>query len=893
MRKSGTGGVPLLIKRIELENVKSYRRASVNLSTGVNAITGENGAGKTTILEAVGFALFDYLPYNQNQFLRHGAKRGSVTVEIIGKDDRNYRVVRQFGSSPKYYVEDVELRKKIAEGKEDVTRWLREQMEISASLKLDLLFKEVVGVPQGNFTSIFLGRRSERAPIFEALFGIEDYRKAAEKMNEVLRRIEREISESREKLGELRGRVTNYEERRREREEYKKRIAKLREEEKSIRKELESIQKLIEEFEELKRRIDDLRREIETRGQLRLRLLRSLEERQRECDELRRRRAEIEALKDAYEEFEKLQKEVEELREVLREKEKLEQEFLSKKEMLRGIKGEIERIKKEIAEIEDDKRRLAEIEEAVKDLESLERELENLSEKEERRRFAERRLRELEEEVRRRERKIEQLEDALSNLDEVQKKVKILENARDELKRVSEELKGVEENLRYLDELKEFISLGICPFIQESCSRVSGKVVEEREEILRRRREELMRELQTIEERIRDLERYEKELEDLRKIEREREILIKDVLNAQSEMEGLKKEAERSFEEELKRLRKKVEDLRSQKSLLEEIRKRIKKEGELRGVLKERERKRVELSERLREIEKEISDLEALRSEIILKLERMNELKEAHENYLRLPEIIERIQNLERELGELQEEIQRIEREESSLKENLRELEESYDEGEHRKLRMRAEDLSKALGDLRGRMETTEEILERLEEELRFYEECMKQMRRLEENLKEWERRAEDVKRIKEILRDAIPLITEAHVSRVSEEARKIYSEIMGDGTQVLSWESDFGIRVRRGTEEREFPQMSGGEQMSAALAVRLALLKHLSTVDFAFFDEPTQNMDENRRGNFANFISNFTGIKQLAVISHDDTFESLVHHALRVEKTPEGSKIT
>ena len=72
----------------------------------------------------------------------------------------------------------------------------------------------------------------------------------------------------------------------------------------------------------------------------------------------------------------------------------------------------------------------------------------------------------------------------------------------------------------------------------------------------------------------------------------------------------------------------------------------------------------------------------------------------------------------------------------------------------------------------------------------------------------------------------------------------------------------------------RTFAQLSGGEQMSAALAVRLALLKKLSTLNLAFFDEPTQNMDELRRMNLAEQIRRVRGFDQLIVISHDDTFE-------------------
>ena len=61
---------------------------------------------------------------------------------------------------------------------------------------------------------------------------------------------------------------------------------------------------------------------------------------------------------------------------------------------------------------------------------------------------------------------------------------------------------------------------------------------------------------------------------------------------------------------------------------------------------------------------------------------------------------------------------------------------------------------------------------------------------------------------------------------------------------------------------------------MAAALAVRLALLKELSEVNIAFFDEPTTNMDEERRRNLAQQIGRIKDFHQLFVISHDDSFE-------------------
>ena len=74
---------------------------------------------------------------------------------------------------------------------------------------------------------------------------------------------------------------------------------------------------------------------------------------------------------------------------------------------------------------------------------------------------------------------------------------------------------------------------------------------------------------------------------------------------------------------------------------------------------------------------------------------------------------------------------------------------------------------------------------------------------------------------------------------------------------------------------------------MAAALSVRLALLKQLSDIRLAFFDEPTTNMDAERRERLAEQISQITEkqtFDQLFVISHDDTFSGFVDNEIMVQ---------
>ncbi|HZH31524.1 MAG TPA: AAA family ATPase, partial [Pyrinomonadaceae bacterium] len=162
---------------------------------------------------------------------------------------------------------------------------------------------------------------------------------------------------------------------------------------------------------------------------------------------------------------------------------------------------------------------------------------------------------------------------------------------------------------------------------------------------------------------------------------------------------------------------------------------------------------------------------------------------------------------------------------------------------------------------------------------------------RLEEVRANWQeeiRAQEKLKRLDEatefmrdILKKAGPEVTRSYVAHISVEANQFFREITGDAGRTLRWSSDYEIMLEEDGHERSFVNLSGGEQMVAALSVRLALLKQLSDIRIAFFDEPTVNMDAERRENLARQIGQVRHFTQLFVISHDDTFEEAVDHVL------------
>jgi ABC-type cobalamin/Fe3+-siderophores transport system ATPase subunit len=100
--------------------VRALTNVSMTLRRGeVVAVIGENGAGKTSTIEAIAWTILDTLDYKKEDIVRRGAKKGSVRVTFESSlDERDYTVYRD--TSTGYYVYDPRLKARVADKKEEV-----------------------------------------------------------------------------------------------------------------------------------------------------------------------------------------------------------------------------------------------------------------------------------------------------------------------------------------------------------------------------------------------------------------------------------------------------------------------------------------------------------------------------------------------------------------------------------------------------------------------------------------------------------------------------------------------------------------------------------------------------------------------------------------------------
>lgn len=178
----------MIFKSLKLKNIRSYTDESVEFPEGIVLLAGDIGAGKSTILLAIEFALFGILrgELSGSALLRHGAKEGSVELsfELNGK---NYTIGRKLKRTKDsieqdagYIMENGRRREATAvELKTAVLSILGYPQDLVTKSK-SLIYRYTVYTPQEEMKRIILGDKEDRLAILRKVFDIDKYKRISE-----------------------------------------------------------------------------------------------------------------------------------------------------------------------------------------------------------------------------------------------------------------------------------------------------------------------------------------------------------------------------------------------------------------------------------------------------------------------------------------------------------------------------------------------------------------------------------------------------------------------------------------------------------------------------------------------------------------------------------------
>ena len=288
------------------------------------------------------------------------------------------------------------------------------------------------------------------------------------------------------------------------------------------------------------------------------------------------------------------------------------------------------------------------------------------------------------------------------------------------------------------------------------------------------------------------------------------------------------------------------------------------------------------------DLEKQIAGLADLESQFAVKETQLRDLGDPRVRIRFLENETAREAEIRTRVTEIESNLERLESERQLLIEDLDTGKDAetggYDRARHASEKAALLESEKRLAGYRATFEAAKRREDQLAGELKHFVEIRKLLSAEFKEKERLEKVAEATAFIRDTLKEAAPRVARNYVYHVSLEANQMFREITGNAERTLKWGEDYAIMLEEDGYERPFVSLSGGEQMAAALSVRLALLKQLTDIRIAFFDEPTTNMDAERRENLAMQISRITHFDQLFVISHDETFDSYVDNVVSIE---------
>ena len=1067
------------ILQLDLDNVKSYRQASIPFAPGTNAICGHNGAGKSTLLEAIGFALFDFLAVKQEAFVRENEKTATVTVHVAAADGRVYHVVRRCGGSSQYHVYDPELDQKLTDGKAETLMWLREFLGVEPATDLPVLFRDAVGVPQGLLTAAFLETASRRKDVFNPLLRVDEYERVWDALREPRRRLEQQSAAIEQQLAGLAAEVKALPELRDQWTALTMQIAQNTQQQTATQAALDDVTTRKTAMETLKAQLDALEKQVAQAAATLQTLSARCADAQTALERAEAAQAVVQATTNAHQAYlaaEERLSALETERSARDQAQQAQQACLHAQDLARQELARLEETLAAIAAAEADMATLAPQVEAQTHLETaldaarraaaqlktaeqtLKRERERLADMETRLARMQTELdtrRALEADLQTAQMELDaasaQRETLATQLSAQQAEVKAVgEQAQQATRRLKDAQRDLERARQRRTELtakQEAIAHGLATLadvdvhLEATRAGIAGLDEQEREftaqlaasqaELARlhtqravltdavtadcpvcgaplspahrddllaqnqaqaaemeatlaaaqagqdtvakeRRRQE--KTLRALEKQVQALPRpaeaeevagqiaaQQRELDEraaalvaaqdevaaldarrstvetalnegqprLAEVEAARDAAQTIVRALTARLEALPRPAEavdlaaqiaaqqRTVAESdqtvaaLSRAPDDVSRAEAELARLGDPRRAYQRAADVaaqREAVAEQHAAGVTRSAALAAQRETLDAQVAVYADVDARLATARADREAnapdHQRYLQHEREAAALTERRSTLATLRDDVNAAARDRDAQIAARDALAARYDGAaytavaqQHSALRETLAGLSAGLHHQQAQQTAVQEAIARLEARQRELDAAQAERDELIEVQSLLET-------LRQVLRDAGPAVTRALVEMISLHADRLYADIMqsygGQNPATrLRWTADYDIVLTgqggerdRSTYERTFQQLSGGEQMAAALAVRLALLREVSTVDVAFFDEPTANLDRDRRANLAAQVLNVKGFAQLFVISHDDTFEQDTDFVVRIEKRDGESRV-
>ena len=185
-----------MITSIELSDFLSHEKTTIDLEDGVTIFVGENGAGKSSIIDAITFSLFGKHTRKSNKgLIRRGNNQGYAKIKFSIKD-KQYEAERKINSKGSLNAALFEVidnnRVQIAAGeRKQFKESMTEQVEKIVGMSFEKL-KIASIVQQGELNSIINAKPKEFKELLNSIIGIDKLDIASESMKKITKEFREE-----------------------------------------------------------------------------------------------------------------------------------------------------------------------------------------------------------------------------------------------------------------------------------------------------------------------------------------------------------------------------------------------------------------------------------------------------------------------------------------------------------------------------------------------------------------------------------------------------------------------------------------------------------------------------------------------------------------------------
>jgi DNA repair protein SbcC/Rad50 len=807
---------------ISLRNIKSHLDRELHFVEGINVLSGANGVGKSTIFEAVGYAMFgvdarDFVG-NTERFISIGAKKGDISVTFRTDAGETYQVSRGVGTGSKWLlarefggafeVED-------HAGAPETEARLKELLGLDGVRSLAEQFKLVIGPFQNDFLGPFvLKQPTRRQEAFDEILGIDAWRKTYKGTSTLLTVVK-------SKIEILAAEIEGRQEQVAVLPECEEELAGLMTEMETRQKELAAKGKALVEEEKRLAALDAQQKAANT-VQAQIQVLDS-----------RIRDGEGKILDQ-----QKRVKEAEQANEILVKSRAGKEAYEAAEINLKSLRQQEHRrreVEKDISALDKESARLAQaLDHEAREVEETEKQL-----------AAD-------------ERQLTATHKGLVADEGLLATAARLPEVRQEIDRLRTALGLLAGHRAGLQEGKEKLAEGICPFFKEPCRNIAGQAARD---VFSARVIELDEEKLELGRRLDELGRESLKAE-----------------KARHELDSLEVRT-REIEKQLQALDNRRQENARRKQGLDVIRKQ-QEEADRKAVARKKD------LNGFNKVDDEIAKVEQLRTEHQETRDRF------FANQKDAQDLDNRRESLKKMLGLLEELKQSF----AARQKELDELQKDYDSGRHAEIRRVKEQLVADSATIRQQIESLGKDRLRLEREMKKLKQIKKEIKTKLVEKKIIEDREVLVKFLRnQIFNNVSARLSERFREEISLRASRIYCSI-AEADEELYWGDKYQIVLRDMLDgklrERTDDQLSGGQIMSAVVALRLALLQTIGA-RVAFFDEPTSNLDAARRENLAQAFRVLDTARtegpehwydQLFLISHDLAFTEVTDQIISLE---------